>query len=750
MVDKKRSGRYLKFLIYLVVVVLVNVAGITLFFRVDLTESKIYSISKASQKVVGTLSEPLTIKVFFTKNLPAPYNNTERYLQDLMQEYAIYANKFFNYRFYNVSVEEGEIADRTQENQKLANNYGIHPIQIQAVEKDEVKFQRAYMGLVMIHGDLIETIPTITSGEGLEYKLTTTIQKMNNKISALLSLPDKIKIKLFLSSSLETVAPHMGVRELAGIPTEIQRVVKKLNQANYGKLEYEFLNPGPDQNLQALGDKYNIMTLSWPALGEGRVPAGKGAIGLVMEYADKSLTVPLLQVIRLPIIGTQYQLTEMQEMEEILNKNIEQLIDINEDIGYLADHGTLSLTPAPPSAPGRPQNQDSATNLRTLVSQNYTIKNIALKEETIPESLNSLIIARPTEKFTDYELFQIDQFLMQGKSLALIIDRFNEIMPRGQQGMSMGQQPVFIPLDTGLEKLLAHYGVRIQQSYVLDENCFRQEMPAQFGGGERKIYYAPMIKNRFINQDLNFMKNIRALVALKISPLELITEQIDKNGLSSHRLFASSEKSWQMRGRINLNPMFIKPPESTEDMQSYPLAYLIEGEFPSYFAGKPIPVKEVEDNESSEQEESAQQEETSQQEKTSQQDQSQTSENKSEIDLSKIERKGQFLPKGRPGKIFVMAAADMLKNNVVDAGGRGANTILILNILDYLNGREDIAVMRGKVQQFNPLNDTQPVIKTFVKAFNIAGLPVLVILFGLGVWFRRHSRKKYIQMMFAK
>jgi ABC-type uncharacterized transport system involved in gliding motility auxiliary subunit len=333
---------------------------------------------------------------------------------------------------------------------------------------------------------------------------------------------------------------------------------------------------------------------------------------------------------------------------------------------------------------------------------------------------------------------------MQGKSLALIIDRFNEIMPQGQQGMSMGQQPVFIPLDTGLEKLLAHYGIRIQQSYVLDENCFRQEMPAQFGGGERKIYYAPMIKNRFINQDLDFMKNIKALVALKISPLELIAERINENELSSHRLFASSEKSWQMRGRINLNPMFIKPPESAEDMQSYPLAYLIEGEFPSYFTGKPIPVKEVEDKKSPEQEESAQQEDSAQK------DQPQASDKKSEIDLSQIERKGQFLPMGKPGKIFVMAAADMLKNNVVDAGGRGANTILILNILDYLNGREDIAVMRGKVQQFNPLDDTRPGIKSFVKAFNIVGLPVLVILFGLGVWFRRNSRKKYIQMMFDK
>jgi len=738
MVDKKRSGRYLKFFIYLTVVVLVNVAGITLFFRMDLTANKIYSISQASRQVVETLSEPLTIKVFFTKDLPAPYNNTERYLQDLLQEYAIFANKFFNYRFYNVNADEGETTDQTQENQKLANDYGIHPIQIQAVEKDEVKFQKAYMGLVMIHGDLIERIPTITTGEGLEYQLTTTIQKMNNKISALLNLSDPINIKLFLSSSLEAVAPHMGVRNLAGIPSEIQRIVKKLNQKNYNKLQYEFFNPSHNQDLRALANKYDIMSLSWPALGQGQIPAGQGAIGLVMEHAAKSVTIPLLQVIRLPIIGTQYKLTEMQEMEEILNDNVEQLIDINEDIGYLADHGTLSLTGAPPNAPGQPPSQGSATNFRTLISQNYTIKNISLKEESIPESLNSLVIARPTEKFTEYELFQIDQFLMQGKSLALILDRFNEVMPGGQQGMSMGQQPIYVPLDTGLEKLLAHYGIRIQQSYVLDENCYRQEMPAQFGGGERKIYYAPLIKNRFINQDLDFMKNIKILVALKISPLELVDERITKNELKTHRLFASSEKSWQMRGRINLNPMFIKPPESSEDMQSYPLAYLIEGQFPSYFADKPIPVREIEDKK-----------EPGQQ-STDQKDQPQASEKQSEIDLSRIERKGQFQPKGKPGKIFVMASADMMKNNVLDATGRGANSALIMNILDYLNGREGIAVMRGKEQRFNPLEDTQPGVKTFVKTFNIAGLPVLVIIFGMGVWFRRHSRKKHIQMMFSK
>ena len=131
----RRSGKYVKFMIYMAVVVLVNVAGITLFFRMDLTANKVYSISKASQKVVGALSEPLTIKVFFTKNLPAPHNNTERYLHDLLAEYAIYANKFLNYSFYDVSAEEGENTEKTRQNQQLANNYGIHPIQIQAVEK---------------------------------------------------------------------------------------------------------------------------------------------------------------------------------------------------------------------------------------------------------------------------------------------------------------------------------------------------------------------------------------------------------------------------------------------------------------------------------------------------------------------------------------------------------------------------------------------------------------------------------------
>jgi hypothetical protein len=87
---------------------------------------------------------------------------------------------------------------------------------------------------------------------------------------------------------------------------------------------------------------------------------------------------------------------------------------------------------------------------------------------------------------------------------------------------------------------------------------------------------------------------------------------------------------------------------------------------------------------------------------------------------------------------------------MLDQDGRTPNAMFVLNTLDYLNDREEIALMRSKEQRFNPLRETGGGTRTFVKAFNIAGLPALVILFGLGVWFRRHSRKRRIQMMFEK
>jgi ABC-2 type transport system permease protein len=723
---KKISGNYFKFFVYLVVIVLINLVGLTAFFRVDLTENQLYSISEASKRVVSSLSEPLTVKVFFTKNLPAPHNNTERYLHDLFEEYSIYGNRYFNFQFFDVNPDTGDISEQAKENQELARNYGIHPVQIQVIEKDEMKFQRAYMGLALIHGDMIERIPTITSTVGLEYQLTMAIQKLNNKISAILSLEHKIQIKLFLSSSLQVVAPYMRLNDISQIPGKLESIVEELNDKSYDKLEFHYLDPTKDQSLETLSEKYNLMNLKWPALSDGEIQPGKGTIGLVLEYGDKAVTIPLLQVLRVPLIGTRYTLVDLEKMEEIISENLESLIDINQDLGYLVDHGTLQLSGGSPEDPTR---QDFLSNFQSLISQNYTIKSVNLKDGKIPESVDCLVIVRPMEKFTDYELFQIDQFLMRGKNLALFLDAFNEIMPPGQRATSFNQRPRYVPLNTGLEKLLEHYGIRIKKSYAMDENSYRQRVPTRFGGGEQALYFAPIIKNQSINKEMDFMTNIKGLVAIKISPLELDSARVAENGLKAHKLFTSSEKSWEMREPINLNPMFIRPPQSRDEQQSLDLAYILEGRFPSYFDGKPVPEREESEKDLT---------------KTS------SGKEKSEVDLSKIEPEGEFLTKGRNGRIFLMASAEMLKDNILDARGSNPNTTFILNVVDFLNNRQDIAVMRSKEQRFNPLDDTGAGTKTFIKSFNIVVLPILVNLFGLLVWFRRHSRKKSIQMMFQK
>ncbi|NIA08490.1 MAG: ABC transporter permease [Nitrospiraceae bacterium] len=732
---KDRMGRYIKFFMYLVVIVLINLAGITLFFRIDLTRNRLYSISEESKHVVSTLSEPLTIDIFFTKDLPAPYNNIERYLHDLLDEYSVYANKYFNYHFYDVSPKEDGISRKNIENQKMARNYGINPVQIRVIQKDEVKFQKAYMGLVIIHGDLVERIPTITSTDGLEYRLTTTIEKLNNKISALLRLPGKVHVRLFMSSSLEKVAPLMNLKDLQGLPGRFRDIVRRLNKKNYGRLDFEYLDPTKNRSLETEVKKYNLLTLKWPAIPSRQIEAGRGSIGLVMQYRDKTVEIPLMQVINIPIIGTTYKLADIGNMERVINNNLESLININENIGYLADHGTLNMSPSYPYSMVR-RGQGHLSNLRRLISQTYSIKDVRLKDGPIPESLNCLIIARPTKKFSDYELYQIDQFLMRGKSLCLFMDAFNQVRPpSNSQAYPYSRGPQYIPIDTNLEKLLDFYGVHIKKSYAMDKNCYKERIPEQLGGGERPIYFAPIIKSRFINRDLPFMKNIKGLIAFQVSPLELKRKQLTKNGLKAVRLISSSDRSWEMRGKINFNPMFVHPPQSRDEEHSLPLAYLITGRFPSYFAGRPIPKREGKKNNPGKQKKANKKSEGK----------------KTGINLSKkIKEQGEFISRGRPGKIFIMASSYMLRDNLIDPNGRGPNATFIMNVIDHLNNRDETAAMRSKVQRFNPLYETGAGAKAFVKAFNIIGLPVLVIIAGLLVWFRRNSRKKRIKIMFQK
>ncbi|NIM17164.1 MAG: hypothetical protein GTO45_34625 [Candidatus Aminicenantes bacterium] len=744
--QQRSLQKYYRFGLYLVIIVLINLVGITLFLRVDLTSNDLYSLSKASKDVVSSIKEPLTINVFFSKNLPPPYNNIELYLHDLLAEYEVYSNRNLNYRFYDVTAKEGEVSEEAEENRQIARSYGIHPVSVQRIERDETKVQRAYMGIALIHGDLVEKIPAVTTTDGLEYKITNAIQKMTNKISALQNLPEKIKITLVLSSSLSRIAGLIKLEGMEGLKAKLQEVVDRLNEKTYGQLQFVHIDPSMGEGTPEQLRAFERFGLQWPQINApdgSTIPPGKGMIAVALSYGDKSLERNLLsRKMALTPRGfqEQYLIVPVDQVETFINENIENLIDIHEDLGYLSSHGAPSLMRSymPEQQMMMPQRPETLMRFNGLLSREYTVKEITLEDE-IPESIDTLIIAGPKTNFNDWELFQIDQFLLKGKSLAVFVDSFNEIRP--QQRQRGFQQPVYLPINTGLEKLLDHYGMKVKKSYLLDENCYVQrgrnvdEMP---------IYFAPLIQNEKINHGIKFMENLKQLLVIKASPLEANEEKIKKHGLKLKQLFASSDKSWEMTGRINLMPFMIRPPADEKQKKSLPLAYLLEGEFPSYFADKPVPEKPKKEEEEETKDEKDEGD-------TDKKDKDKAEPPKPEVKETAVKKAKGILSRGKPGKIFLIGTAEILKDNALDEQGISPNAVFILNTLDYLNNQEDIAVMRSKNQRFNPLDaDIKSFTKTVVKVFNIAGLPALLILFGVFVWLNRMGRKRRIQDIFTR
>ncbi len=73
---KKRVDRTTYGLAIIGIVILVNILAVGWFARVDLTEEGLYTLSDASRATVGNLEDPVSIRAYFTADLPAPYSST--------------------------------------------------------------------------------------------------------------------------------------------------------------------------------------------------------------------------------------------------------------------------------------------------------------------------------------------------------------------------------------------------------------------------------------------------------------------------------------------------------------------------------------------------------------------------------------------------------------------------------------------------------------------------------------------------
>jgi gliding-associated putative ABC transporter substrate-binding component GldG len=182
-----------------VILVLLNGISRNWFFRWDLTDNNMYSLSVSSESVVKQVDDLLRMKVYFSDDLPGEYANNRRYLQDILEEYEAISDGNIRFEFFR--------PEDHKEIEQEAQKAGIMPVQMQVVENDKMEVKRVLMGMVILYEDKKEVLPVIQTTTGLEYEITSKIKKL-----------------------VETNKPTVGIAQIEGQTSQFQNIQNLLGQ----------------------------------------------------------------------------------------------------------------------------------------------------------------------------------------------------------------------------------------------------------------------------------------------------------------------------------------------------------------------------------------------------------------------------------------------------------------------------------------------------------------------------------------
>ena len=155
----------------LVLFIFLNLIASKLYFRLDFTEDKRYTLSSSTLNLLKNLEQVITVKAYFSEDLPPDVLPLRREFEEVLTEYAQRSkNGRLVYAFENPNESE--------EKERSAQQEGITPALLNVRERDQVKQMRAYMGAVLYAGDKKEVVPFLNTQRSPEYALTIALTKL--------------------------------------------------------------------------------------------------------------------------------------------------------------------------------------------------------------------------------------------------------------------------------------------------------------------------------------------------------------------------------------------------------------------------------------------------------------------------------------------------------------------------------------------------------------------------------------------
>lgn len=583
--SSKRTRPYRRAVVLTSALVVVNLALVNVWvfplraqaLRLDLTESRQYTLSQTTRDLLGNLQEPMLVRGFFSERTHPLLAPLVPRIRDMLREYEVAAGD-------SMTLEIIDPAEHPELEAEANQMYGIRPNPFQVSGRYEQAVINSYFDILIRYGDqhvvlgfydLIEVQPSGGSIDvrlrNLEYDLTSAMKKVvygfQSVEAVLAALEDPAELTIY-------VTPDTLPERLSDAPLRIREVAENVATESDGKFTYTVVDPdAPDSPVtrQRLYEQYGVQPFAASFFsGESYY------LHMVLRVADQE------QVI--------YPSGEMTEGD--IRSSIEATLK-RLSPGFLQVVG-LWIPPAEPQPDMFGQMQEPISSwwqARESLAQEYEVRNVDLSTGQVPTNVDVLVIIGP-QAMSDQERFAIDQYLMRGGSVVVAGGNYGIQIDPMQGGLGLKR------LDGGLHEMLAQYGIRVEESLVMDpqNEPFPVQTMRDAGGFQvREIQtidypFFVDVRRDGMASDNPIVSNLQAVTLNWASPITVDQEKNADREVTE--LLQSSPGSWT-RSDTNIQPDFNTHPQlgfpvGTEQGRQT-LAVSVQGSFESAFKDQPSP-----------------------------------------------------------------------------------------------------------------------------------------------------------------
>lgn len=180
--NKKRNLTTLGLLT--IIILLLNFISSFVFYRLDLTSEKRYTLSKATINLLEKLDDVVYVKVYLEGSFPAGFKQLRNQTKEMLDEFRIYAPDNIEYEF----IDPSDNADKTQQNKifESLSKKGLQPINLEVKQETGTSQQLIWPGAIVSYRgrELPWQLLKTQIGRSPEMQLNNSIQALEYEFAS--------------------------------------------------------------------------------------------------------------------------------------------------------------------------------------------------------------------------------------------------------------------------------------------------------------------------------------------------------------------------------------------------------------------------------------------------------------------------------------------------------------------------------------------------------------------------------------